>query len=151
MAVKNSATDSFLKTSHPLGRIAAMKKQVSFGLAVACLALITGCAMFQESGQSAVVGTWTNSLGTIWALKADGTFQVALNNSNRVSVWGKYTVTGDTMTINEVHGKTPKSCKHPATYKFQRNGDMLTFTKVSDTCKLREKNVLAGWKPWKGK
>ena len=128
-----------------------MNKKVSFGLAVVCLALITGCAMFQESGQSAVVGTWSNSLGTVWALKADGTFQVALNNSNRPSVWGKYTVTGDTMEIHEAHGHTPKSCKGPATYKFQRNGDMLTFTKVSDKCKLREKNVLAGWKPWKGK
>jgi len=128
-----------------------MNKKVSFGLAVTCLALITGCAMFQESGQSAVVGTWSNPLGTVWALKADGTFQVALNNSNHVNVWGKYSVTGDTMTITEVRGHTPKSCKGPATYKFQRNGDMLTFTKVSDKCKLREKNVLAGWKPWKGK
>ena len=128
-----------------------MKKQISFSLAVVGVALLAGCAMFQESGQSAVVGTWTNSLGTVWALKADGTFQVALNNSNHVSVWGKYTIAGDQMTIQEVHGKTPKACKKAATYKFARNGDLLTFTKVSDTCKLREKNVLAGWKPWKGK
>jgi Family of unknown function (DUF5640) len=128
-----------------------MKKSISVVLAVTAIALLGGCAMFQESGQSAVVGTWTNSLGTVWALKADGTFQVALNNSNRVSVWGKYDVTGDTMTIREVRGKTPKACKGPATYKFSRNGDVLTFTKVSDKCKLREKNVLAGWKPWKGK
>ena len=128
-----------------------MKKQISIVLAVAAIALLGGCAMFQETSQNALVGTWTNSLGTVWALKADGTFQVALNNSNRPNVWGKYTVTGDTMEIHEVHGHTPKSCKGPATYKFQRNGDMLTFTKVSDKCKLREKNVLAGWKPWKGK
>ena len=129
-----------------------MKKLISLGLVFVGVGLFTGCAMFQESGQSAVAGTWTNSLGTVWALKADGTFQVALNNSNRVSIWGKYTVTGDTMNIQESHGShTPKSCKGPATYKFQRNGDMLTFTKVSDKCKLREKNVLAGWKPWKGK
>jgi len=128
-----------------------MKKPISVVLVVTALSLLAGCAMFQESGQSALVGTWTNSLGTVWAIKADGTFQVALNNSNRVSVWGKYTVTGDTMNIQEVHGKTPKACKKAATYKFSRNGDMLTFTKVSDTCKVREKNVLAGWKPWKGK
>jgi len=107
--------------------------------------------MFQESGQNALVGTWTNPLGTVWALKADGTFQVDLNKDGKIDVWGKYTVAGDTMTISEVKGKTPKACKHPATYKFTRNGDMLTFTKVSDACKLREKNVLAGWKPWKGK
>jgi len=130
-----------------------MKKPISFQifLGMTVLALFGGCAMFQESGRSALVGTWTNSLGTVWAIKADGTFQVALNNSNRISVWGKYTVSADTMNIQEVHGKTPKACKSPATYKFTRNGDMLQFTKVSDRCKLREKNVLLPWKPWKGK
>ena len=129
-----------------------MKKQFSFVLVVVSVALFTGCAMFQESGQSALVGTWTNSLGTVWAIKADGTFQVSLSKSHRVDVWGKYTATSDTMNIQEAHGShTPKSCKGPATYKFNRNGDMLTFTKVSDRCKLREKNVLAGWTVWKGK
>jgi len=129
-----------------------MKKQASFILVVVSLALLTGCAMFQESGQSALVGTWTNSIGTVWAIKADGTFQVSLSKSHRVDVWGKYTATGDTMNIQEAHGShTPKSCKGPASYKFSRNGDMLTFTKVSDKCKLREKNILAGWTVWKGK
>jgi len=56
------------------------------------------------------------------------------------------------MTIQESHGsKTPKACKGQATYKFSRSGDELHFTLVSDTCKLREKNVLLPWKPWKGK
>jgi len=129
-----------------------MKKQISLLLAVTVTVLFAGCAMFQGSGQSALVGTWTNSLGTVWALKADGTFQVALNNSNRVSVWGKYTATGDTLTIQESHGShTPKACRGQATYKFNRDGDTLTFTKVSDKCKLRERNVLAGWTVWKGK
>jgi hypothetical protein len=55
------------------------------------------------------------------------------------------------MTIQESHGsRTPKGCRGSATYKFTRDGETLTFTKVSDKCKLREKNVLAGWKPWKG-
>lgn len=129
-----------------------MKRQISVIFAITAVALLGGCAMFQESGQSALVGTWTNALGTVWAIKADGTFQVALNNSNRVSVWGKYTAAGDTMTIQESHGsKTPKACKGQAAYKFSRSGDELHFTLVSDTCKLREKNVLLPWKPWKGK
>jgi len=129
-----------------------MKRQISVIFAITAVALLGGCAMFQESGQSALVGTWTNALGTVCAIKADGTFQVALNNSNRVSVWGKYTVAGDTMTIQESHGsKTPKACKGQATYKFSRSGDELHFTLMSDTCKLREKNVLLPWKPWKGK
>ena len=130
-----------------------MKKQISFriALAVVGVALVSGCAMFQERGQSALVGTWTNSLGTVWAIKADGTFQVDLMHHGKVDVWGKYTVTGDTMTIQEVHGKTPKACKKSATYKFSRSGDELHFTLVSDTCKLREKNILAGWKAGKKK
>jgi len=141
-----------LKRAFDLNSIDGMNKQISFALVVVGIALFTGCAMFQESGQSALVGSWTNSLGTVWAIKADGTFQVSLTKSHRIDVWGKYTATGDTLNIQEAHGShTPKSCKGPATYKFQRNGDMLTFTKVSDKCKLREKNVLAGWTVWKGK
>lgn len=129
-----------------------MKKQISLSLMVATVALFTGCAMFQEKGESALVGTWTNSLGTVWAIKADGTFQVSLTKGHRVDVWGKYTVTDDTLNIQEAHGAHgPRSCRGPATYKFTRNGDMLTFTKVSDKCKLREKNLLAGWTPWKSK
>jgi hypothetical protein len=135
-----------------LSSISVMNKQISFALVVVSVALFTGCAMFQETGQSALVGTWTNSLGTVWAIKADGTFQVSLSKSHRVDVWGKYTATADTMDIQESHGShTPKACRGPATYKFQRNGDMLTFTKVSDKCKLREKNILTDWTPWKGK
>ena len=129
-----------------------MKKPISVVLAVAVVALVAGCAMFQETTPSSVVGTWTNALGTVWALKADGTFQVALNNSDKPSIWGKYTVAGDTITIKESRGShTPKSCKGEGVYKFNRDQDKLTFTKVSDKCKLREKNVLLPWKPWKGK
>jgi len=128
-----------------------MKKQVSLALAVTTAALLAGCAMFQETSPNALVGTWTNPLGTVWAIKADGTFQVSLMKSHNVDVWGKYTVAADTMTILEAHGShIPKACKGKATYKFMRDGDSLTFTKVSDKCKPREKSILSGWKPWKG-
>jgi hypothetical protein len=50
------------------------------------------------------------------------------------------------MTISEVKGKTPKSCKNPATYKFNRtDAKTLSFTLVKDSCKLRKQHVLAGW------
>jgi Family of unknown function (DUF5640) len=141
-----------LKNNRDLNSIVVMKKQISLALVVVGVALFTGCAMFQESGQSALVGTWTNPLGTVWAIKADGTMQVSLHKNRHVDVSGTYTVTGDTLNLQQTHGGPgPKSCRGPATYKFQRNGDMLTFTKVSDQCKLREKNILAGWTPWKGK
>ena len=125
-------------------------KQISFGLVIVSVALVTGCAMFREKGESALVGTWTNPIGTVWAIKPDGTFQVSLSKGHQVDVFGKYSATNDTLNIQESHGlRQPKSCRTPATYKFTRNGDTLTFTKVSDKCKLREKNMLAGWTPWK--
>jgi hypothetical protein len=129
-----------------------MKKQLSIVLFVTATIVLGGCAMFQETPQNSLVGTWTNSLGTVWALKANGTFQVAINNSNRPSVWGKYTVTGDTITIQESHGShTPRSCRGEATYQYNRDRDTLTFTKVSDKCKIRERNLRLPWTPWKGK
>ena len=129
-----------------------MKKQVSLILAIAVTALFAGCAMWQEKPQNSLVGTWTNALGTVWAIKADGTFEVAMNNSNRPMIWGKYNVTDDTLTIKESRGShTPKSCRGEAVYKFNRDHDTLTFSKVTDNCRLREKNLALSWKPWAGK
>src|SRR5437764_1379850 len=86
----------------------------------ALLAALGACAMYPKSGQSALVGTWTNSFGTVWMIDADGTFSVDLNHDGKPDVRGKYTVSGDSMTMSEVKGKTPKGCKNPATYKFNR-------------------------------
>jgi len=107
--------------------------------------------MFQESGQSALVGTWTNSLGTVWAIKADGTFDVDLKHHGRRDAWGTYTVQGDQATFQRTGGVKPKGCEGPGVYKFKRTDDTLQFTLVSDKCKLRQKNVLQPWKPWKKK
>jgi hypothetical protein len=129
-----------------------VKKQISIVVALTAIALLGGCAMFRETPQNSLVGTWTNALGTVWALKDNATFEVALNNSNHPTVWGKYSVDGDTITIKEARGShTPKSCKGDGVYKFNRDQDKLTFTLVSDKCRLRTKNVLLPWKPWTGK
>jgi hypothetical protein len=109
------------------------------------IALLSACATMAPSGPAALAGTWTNSLGTVWTLNPDGTFQVDLHKGGNPDVWGKYTVSGDTLTINEVRGKTPKACKQSATYKFNRMGNELHFTLVSDKCKLRIKNVTQPW------
>jgi hypothetical protein len=130
-----------------------MKKQISFRIVVAAagLALLAGCAMFQQSGQSALVGTWTNSLGTVWAIKADGTFDVDLKHRGRRDAWGTYSVQGDQVTLQRTGGVKPKGCDGQGVYKFSRTDDTLQFTLVSDKCKLRQKNVLQPWKPWKKK
>jgi hypothetical protein len=135
------------------GQHRGMKNQISFRIvgAAAALGLLGGCAMFQESGQSALVGTWTNSIGTVWAIKADGTFDVDLKHHGRRDAWGTYTVQNDQVTLQRTGGLKPKGCDGPGVYKFSRTDDTLQFTLVSDKCKLRQKNVLQAWKPWKKK
>jgi hypothetical protein len=112
----------------------------------ALIALVGACATTSRSGPAALAGTWTNSLGAIWTVKADGTFDVDRNHDGKRDIWGTYTVAGDIVTIQATGGKTPKDCKGPGVYKFSRpNENTLTFTLVSDTCKDRKRNVLLAW------
>lgn len=113
----------------------------------ALLALVSACATAPSSKQVSLVGRWSNSLGSVWILKADGTFEVDLNKDGKTDILGNYTVSADMLTINEVRGNTPKVCKQPATYRFERVGNELHFTLVSDKCKLRIKNVTRPWFP----
>ena len=124
-----------------------MKIQPSFRtiLAGVSLVLISACATAPRSGPAALAGTWTNSLGTVWTLKADGTFDVDPNHKGKRDIWGTYTAAGNTITIQET-GRTnpiPRDCKGPGVYKFSRlNENTLMFTLVNDACRLRKKNVL---------
>jgi len=109
------------------------------------LVLVNACATAPKSGPSALVGTWTNSLGTVWTIKSDGTFDVDRNNDGKRDIWGTYTVAGDSITIQETGRTTPipKDCKGPGVYKFSRpDASTLMFTLVNDSCALRKKNVL---------
>jgi hypothetical protein len=116
-------------------------------LAAAVLMMLSACATYPKSGQSALVGTWTNSLGTVWMIKADGSFDVDLTHHGKREAWGTYTVASDTMTIHTGGGIIPHGCKGDGVYKFSRTDkDALSFTFVKDSCKLRKKNVLLGWK-----
>src|SRR5436309_5435811 len=123
----------------------AMKIQHTFHaiLAGVLLMLVNACVTTPRSGPAALAGTWTNSLGTVWTIKSDGTFDVV--NPKR-HIWGKYTVASDTITIQETGGKAAKGCKSPGVYKFSRpNENTLTFTMVNDACKERIKNVTLPW------
>jgi hypothetical protein len=130
--------------------VVVMKTQffLRITLAGVLMALVSACATSSTSPKSvSLVGRWSNSLGTVWILSADGTFQVDLNKDGKTDISGNYIVSGNMITINEVHGNTAKVCKQPATYSFERVGNELHFTLVNDKCKLRVKNVLRPWFP----
>ena len=124
-----------------------MKRQHSLRIlfAVFLLAVIAGCETVPSSGPAAVAGRWANSLGTVWTINPDGSFSVVGTKPKR-QIWGNITVAGDTITIQETRGQSPKNCKLAATYKFSRsNPNTLSFTLVKDTCKERIKNVTQPW------
>ena len=118
-----------------------MKTQLSFRIILTgvLVGLLSACATYPTSGPAALVGTWTNSLGTVWTIKADNTFDVVVAKRH---LWGNLTVAGDTVTIQETGGKPAKLCPGPGVYKFARTSqDTLAFTLVKDGCKKRIRNV----------
>jgi len=122
-----------------------MKTQLSFRIIFTgiLVVLLSACATNAPAGRGPLVGTWTNSLGTLWTIKADNTFDVV--NPKR-HIWGNITVAGDTVTIQETGGKAAKGCHQPGVYKFSRaSADTLMFTLVKDSCKERIKNVTLAW------
>ena len=126
-----------------------MKRQhilrILFGAAL--VAVIAGCETVPTSGPDALVGQWTNSLGTVWTINPDGTFHVATTKP-KAQIWGSYTLACDTITVQETRqsGKVPKNCKGPGTYKFSRSdANSLAFMLVNDVCKPRMQNVTQPW------
>ena len=118
-----------------------MKTKLSFQIVLTSvlLGLLSACATYPTSGPAALVGTWTNSLGTVWTIKADNTFDVVVGKHH---LWGNLTVAADNVTIQETGGKPAKLCPGPGVYKFARTShDTLAFTLVKDRCKERIKNV----------
>jgi hypothetical protein len=107
---------------------------------------IQGCKTYPKTGQSALVGTWTNSLGTVWEVKPDGTYDADLNKNGKPDAWGKYTVEGNTVTIWRTGGLRPKGCDGKGFYTFARTKDTLQFTLVKDSCKLRKQNAMQMWR-----
>ena len=125
-----------------------MKAQLRIGLFGILILLLQGCATAPPSDQSVLAGTWTNSFGTVWTVKADGSFDVDLDRDGKRNAWGTCTVAGDVVTITGLGEtvKVPKGCVNTrATYHFIRTGDTLHFKLIKDPCKLRVKNVLKTW------
>jgi len=129
-------------------KMPSMKKQLLSRIVLVGVAalLLQACATTTPSGPAALTGTWTNSLGTVWTVRADGSFDVDLNKDGKRDAWGKCTVEGNTVNIVGTGGTIPEGCaKSTGVYHFTRNKDMLHFTLVKDPCKMRVKNVTLDW------
>lgn len=115
-------------------------------LAGIAVLLLQACATAPTAGPAALTGVWTNSLGTVWTMRADGSFDVDLNKDGKRDAWGTCAVNGNTVTVIGTGGVVPKGCaKSKGVYHFTRSKDTLHFTLVKDTCKLRAKNVTLDW------
>ncbi len=149
MLTKNSERSiSALESRLAPVRMQRMKTQLFARIVLAGVAvlLLQACATTTPSGPAALAGTWTNSLGTVWTVSTDGSFDVDLNHDGKRDAWGNCTVEGDTVTIVGTGGTVPKGCaKTTGTYHFTRTKDMLHFTLIKDACKLRVKNVTLDW------
>jgi hypothetical protein len=113
----------------------------------AVIVLVGACATGPTAGPAALAGTWTNSLGTVWTINADGTFHV-MSTKPKAEIWGTYTVAGDTITVQETRraGPIPKNCRGPGVYKFSRpDENTLAFVLVNDVCRPRIRNVTQPW------
>jgi len=125
-----------------------MKTQILARIVLAGVAvlLLQACATTPATGPAALVGTWTNSLGTVWTMKTDGSFEVDMNHDGKRDAWGKCTVEGNTATIVGTGGTVPDGCgKTTGVYHFTRSKDTLHFALVKDACKMRVKNVTLAW------
>jgi hypothetical protein len=130
--------------------MAGMKRQHTLRIlfAVVLVAVIGGCETVPSSGPAALVGQWTNSLGTVWTINPDGTFHV-MSTKPKAQIWGTYTLSGDTITVQETRragAAVPKNCRGPGVYKFSRpDANTLAFALVNDVCKPRIQNVTQPW------
>jgi hypothetical protein len=132
----------------PAPRFSVMiKRNPIYSLSVSILLLVlSACSWWPMSRTAGLVGNWTNPIGTVWMIKADGTFDVQIAKNGQRSAWGKYSVNGNKFTVAVTGGVRPKDCDQEGIYKFRRNGDELHFTVISDPCKLRRTNLLLPWR-----
>ena len=146
----DGVTERFLlwKSRRAPGRIWRMKTQLlaRIVLAAAAVLVLQACATTAPPGPAALTGTWSNSLGTVWTMSADGSFEVDLNHDGKRDAWGKCMIEGNTVTIVGTGGVVPKGCaKTTGVYHFTRSKDTLHFTLVKDACPERRKNVTLDW------
>lgn len=121
---------------------------IAGGVAVLILASsLSGCAWFGGKEKvSPLAGTWKNSIGAVWIMRDDGTFEVDLDRDHHRDAWGTYRIKDDLITLQAGGGLQPRGCDEKGVYRFKRENETLHFTLVNDGCRLRRKNVQLPWR-----
>lgn len=99
------------------------------------------CLAFSISAQSHV-GKWKMEVQSpegafviAVELTADGAYHLDFGNDGSNEVTGKYSLSGDTMTINDTSGNS--DCKGTGVYTVAVTATTFTMTRVSDECEQR--------------
>jgi len=98
---------------------------------------VTGLAQNPEGGWVITTPTPDGEQVT-WKfiLKSDGTYAVDINVDGSIEVTGKYSVDGDTMTVQNDEGCG--CCTEKGIYKFGLENDQLWMDPVEDSCPNRK-------------
>ena len=86
-----------------------------------------------KGGKHALVGAWTNGMGTL-NIMPGGHFAAVFGNGLAMGV-GTYAVDGDQLTVADIDGFN--ACETGATYTFEVSGADVTFAKIEDPCEGR--------------
>ncbi|HJU07843.1 MAG TPA: hypothetical protein VJ727_05105 [Rhodanobacteraceae bacterium] len=83
--------------------------------------------------------------GFTLAFDSNGHFRGSQKDA--VKVEGDYAVSGNQVTFTDTSGPWACPAKQTGTYRWESNGDTLTFSKVSDACKDRVNSLTPhSWK-----
>lgn len=105
--------------------------------ALAMAALLLPTAIFSQS----VVGTWGMSVpaedGSMMPVQAkmsaDGTYTIDFGADGVVEVRGKYELSGDQVTVQDV-GEGENSCTGVGVYRMEVTEKTLTMTRIKEEC-----------------
>ena|SRR5215210_6043345 len=122
-----------------------MRTPVRFAILVLLLCSMTSCAWLPKwarlgptsPGNSQLVGIWKHKTGALWAIRADGGFDVDLNRDAAADITGVYRLRGDQMTISNTGGESMPGCEWPGVYQYKLSNDKLRFNVVEDACTER--------------
>lgn len=121
---------------------------MKFPATVVLLALLvlTGCSSLHNpfTHRQNLVGRWENRLGSVWDIRADGTFEMSFKG--RFATRGSYSIHKNQLTLLYTGGKIPWDGRDPATYRIKMDKNVVRFVVMHDICATRIANLSVKWK-----